>query len=242
VAQASLGRRGYKLLTEGVVVVLSILIAFGLDAWWDGRQQASELRQELTNVLVETENKRSDVAAQTRLLEGVVRGANVLLEIMDAHPGDSWVLVPDTVAYWASRLPTLNPRLSALDGLIASGLLASITDPDLRLALVRLNGEMEDAVTELERMRSVFFSVHSLELGREGFDIAPITRLVEVGGEIQEGDPLPTMGQVRYPNRVTVRNHTRERRVVVQGTLRGFRALAEELAAIEAQIAAYLAT
>jgi len=232
VAQASLGGRGYKLLTEGVVVVLSILIAFGLDAWWDARQQASELRQELTNVLVEAENKRSDVAAKTRLLEGVVGGASVLLEVMDAHPGDPWVLVPDTVAYWASRLPTLNPRMSALDGLIASGLLPSIADPDLRSALVRLNGEMEDAVTELERMRSVFFSVHSLELGREGFDIAPITRLVD----------LPTMGQVRYPNRVTVRNHTRERRVVVQGTLRGFRALAEELAAIEAQIATYLGT
>ena len=127
-------------------------------------------------------------------------------------------------------------------GLIASGLLASIEDPELRSALGRLSGEMEDAVTEVERIRSVFFSVHSPELGREGFDIAPITRLVEAGGEIQEGEPLPTIGQVRYPNRVTVRNHTRTRRVVVQGTVRGFGALAEELAAIEAQIAAYLST
>lgn len=239
-AQENLRRRGRYLLAEGVVVVLSILTAFGLDAWWDGRQQASELRLELTNVLREIEDKRNDVVAQARLLEGVVRGATALLEVMDAHPGDPYVLVSDTVAYWASRLPTLNPRLSALDGLIASGLLASIEDPDLRSALGRLNGEIEDAVTEVERMRSVFFSVHSSELGREGFDIAPITRLVEAGGEIQEGDPLPTMGQVRYPNRVIVRNYTRERRVVVQGTLRGFRALAEELAAIEAQIATYL--
>ncbi len=233
-------RGGRYLLAEGVVVVLSILTAFGLDAWWDGRQQASELRLELTNVLREVEDKRNDVVAQTRLLEGVVRGATALLEVMDAHPGDPYIVVDDTLAYWASRLPTLNPRLSALDGLIASGMLASIEDPELRSALGRLNGEMEDAVTEVERIRSVFFSVHSPELGREGFDIAPITRLVEAGGEIQEGEPLPTTGQVRYPNRVTVRNHTRTRRVVVQGTLRGFRALAEKLVAIEAQIAAYL--
>jgi len=230
------------LLLEGVVVVLSILIAFALDAWWDGRQEASDLHRELTNVLSEVRDKRSDALVQIREFERAVDGATALLEVMDADPERAYVVVPDTLVYLANRLPTLNPRLSALDALISSGLLASIDDPALRSALGRLNGDVEDAIAEIERIRSVYFSVHEPELGRQGFDNAPLIHLVEVGGQLQRGDPLPMEVLVQYPNRLTVRNQTRARRVIVQGTISRFRVLAEELAAIEALLADYVVT
>jgi hypothetical protein len=228
------------LVLEGVVVVLSILIAFALDAWWDGRQAASELNRELTNVLSEVRAKRTDAFAQIREFERAVDGATALLEVMDEDPESAFVVVPDTVAYLANRLPTLNPRLSALDALITSGLLASIEDPALRSALGRLKGDVEDAIAEIERIRSVFFSVHEPELSRQGFDNAPLIHLVEVGGQLQPSDPLPMETLVQYPNRLIVRNQTRTRRVVVKGTIRRFRALAEDLAAIEALLADYV--
>lgn len=234
--------RGQALLLEGVVVVLSILIAFALDAWWDGRQEASELNRELTNVLSEVRDKRTDALAQIREFERVVDGATALLEVMDEDPDKAHVVVPDTVVYLANRLPTLNPRLSALDALITSGLLASIEDPALRSALGRLNGDVEDAIAEIERIRSVYFSVHEPELGRLGFDNAPLIHLVEVGGQLQTGDALPMEALVQYPNRLNVRNQTRTRRVVVQGAISRFRVLAEELAAIEALLADYVVT
>ncbi len=230
------------MLLEGVVVVLSILIAFALDAWWDGRQEASDLHRELTNVLSEVRDKRSDALVQIREFERAVDGATALLEVMDADPERAYVVVPDTLVYLANRLPTLNPRLSALDALISSGLLASIDDPALRSALGRLNGDVEDAIAEIERIRSVYFSVHEPELGRQGFDNAPLIHLVEVGGQLQRGDPLPMEVLVQYPNRLTVRNQTRARRVIVQGTISRFRVLAEELAAIEALLADYVVT
>jgi hypothetical protein len=31
-----------RLIAEGVVIVASILLAFGLDAWWDATQQSRE--------------------------------------------------------------------------------------------------------------------------------------------------------------------------------------------------------
>ena len=34
------------LITEGIVVVISILLAFSIDAWWDAKQKESR-RQEL---------------------------------------------------------------------------------------------------------------------------------------------------------------------------------------------------
>lgn len=228
------------MVLEGVVVVLSILIAFALDAWWDGRQAASELNRELTNVLSELRAKRTDAFAQIREFERAVDGATALLEVMDEDPESAFVVVPDTVAYLANRLPTLNPRLSALDALITSGLLASIEDPALRSALGRLKGDVEDAIAEIERIRSVFFSVHEPELSRQGFDNAPLIHLVEVGGQLQPSDPLPMETLVQYPNRLIVRNQTRTRRVVVKGTIRRFRVLAEDLAAIEALLADYV--
>lgn len=228
------------MVLEGVVVVLSILIAFALDAWWDGRQAASELNRELTNVLSEVRAKRTDAFAQIREFERAVDGATALLEVMDEDPESAFVVVPDTVAYLANRLPTLNPRLSALDALITSGLLASIEDPALRSALGRLKGDVEDAIAEIERIRSVFFSVHEPELSRQGFDNAPLIHLVEVGGQLQPGDPLPMETLVQYPNRLIVRNQTRTRRVVVKGTISRFRVLAEDLAAIEALLADYV--
>jgi len=230
------------LLAEGIVVLLSILIAFALDAWWAGRREASELNRELTNVLGEVRDKRTDALAQIREFERAVDGATALLEVMNVDPERAYVVVPDTVVYLANRLPTLNPRLSALDALITSGLLAAIDDPALRSALGRLNGDVEDAIAEIERIRSVYFSVHEPELGRQGFDNAPLIHLVEVGGQLQTGDPLPMEVLVKYPNRLTIRNQTRTRRVIVQGTISRFRVLAEELAAIEALLADYVGT
>ncbi|MDH3424629.1 MAG: hypothetical protein OEN00_16655 [Gemmatimonadota bacterium] len=31
-----------RVLAEGAVIVLSILLAFGIDAWWEGRQERAE--------------------------------------------------------------------------------------------------------------------------------------------------------------------------------------------------------
>ncbi len=36
-----------RVFVEGVVIVGSILLAFGLQAWWEGRQERAEERQAL---------------------------------------------------------------------------------------------------------------------------------------------------------------------------------------------------
>jgi hypothetical protein len=37
----------FRVFVEGVVIVGSILLAFGIEAWWDGRQERQEVAQSL---------------------------------------------------------------------------------------------------------------------------------------------------------------------------------------------------
>ncbi len=39
-----------RIFVEGVVIVGSILLAFGIQAWWDGRQEAERLQQTLISL------------------------------------------------------------------------------------------------------------------------------------------------------------------------------------------------
>jgi hypothetical protein len=160
-------RKLRDLLAESVVVVLSILIAFGLDAWWESQRERQNLALDLERVLEEVSAARAAVITQVGSYRRIVAGSEALLAEMDASRDAPTVSVPDTLAYLASLLPTLNPRMSTVEAFLGSGRLATVADRDLRAALASLPGRMEDAVVPIERQRDVFFSVHQAELGRE---------------------------------------------------------------------------
>ena len=61
---SSLLREWKRLLVEGVVIVVSILLAFAIDAWWDERQQLSDAEDQVERVVAELQSKR-----------GIARGA-----------------------------------------------------------------------------------------------------------------------------------------------------------------------
>lgn len=235
-AQQSSGPRWLpSLLAEAVVVILSILIAFGLDAGWDAHRERQELNLDLASILEEVATSRIAVSERIESYEKIVSGTEALLAAMESSQESSMVTIPDTIAYLAGLLPTLNPRMSVLESFIASGRLAVVSDRQLRQKLAGLPGKIEDAVKPIERQRDVFFSVHQVELGRD-FDIAPVIRFVRLPN-FGSRSALPSLGDVAYPNRIPVRNHTRSRLAGVQGTLAGLRALVEDLRAIEALIA-----
>jgi hypothetical protein len=44
-----------RMFVEGIVIVVSILLAFAIDAWWDDRQKAEEARLQVERVVAELE-------------------------------------------------------------------------------------------------------------------------------------------------------------------------------------------
>jgi hypothetical protein len=67
-----------RVLVEGVVIVASILLAFGVDAWWAERAEKRAEREELANVrqelasLIRDTNVRTALASWERLLTNVL--------------------------------------------------------------------------------------------------------------------------------------------------------------------------
>jgi len=67
-------------LVEMVVVVASILIAFGLDAWWDGQQEGREERTILLGLEEELDSLKASVEEQTLFHQEVKAAVKDLLD------------------------------------------------------------------------------------------------------------------------------------------------------------------
>lgn len=65
--------RWMRWLGEGALIVISILLAFAIDAWWDGRQEANQ-RNELLQAL------HDDFSATSELLADAIRSAEAIRE------------------------------------------------------------------------------------------------------------------------------------------------------------------
>ena len=74
-----------RVLVEGVVIVGSILLAFGIDAWWDARKERDRESQLLVGLLGDFETTRSDLEQR-------------LVTIM-LQNGMATLMSPDPVAY-----------------------------------------------------------------------------------------------------------------------------------------------
>jgi hypothetical protein len=58
-----------RMFVEGVVIVVSILLAFAIDAWWDDRQRAEESRLQVERVVAELEANIARLDFQIERLE-----------------------------------------------------------------------------------------------------------------------------------------------------------------------------
>ncbi len=134
-----------RVFVEGVVIVGSILLAFGLQAWWEGTQ---ERVQEL-NLLVRLDAELDAAAAHLREYREyqweVVAVSEVLLANtgVAASPGIS----PDSIGslIWNLTLKwTADPPAGVLRSLISTGQTSLIESEDLREELVNWEALLSD--------------------------------------------------------------------------------------------------
>lgn len=138
--------RWMRIAAEGGAIIVSILLAFGIDAWWDGRQRLSEEAELL--------------AGLERELEGNLAGLEARLDSLDANqerlrrfvnasfPGGA--PLPADSAWSAVVRPLYRDfgfalSLGHLEAARASGKLELIRDVELRAALAGLKGYWDGA-------------------------------------------------------------------------------------------------
>ena len=184
--QDQAGRWGFLLL-EMALIVLSILVAFALDAWWGDQIQHKEEQARL-------ESLRSElVASQTELdeiIESVTyHGKNVdtVVDLLMQAEGKP-VVVSNKLLGSIISWRTSDVSISTLEALRASGYFGLVTNADLRNALAAFPALLHD-VQEDEAMAMHFVeNILAPVLAREGLATAAYSNRLgfndsEHGGE-----------------------------------------------------------
>lgn len=133
-----------RVLAEGGVIVGSILLAFALDAWWEDRQQADELRDQLAVVADEMQSARDalQMALNAHAWNAELAAA-LRAELARVEPG-ARATVPDTLLGPLFPQTTADVTTGSLEAFIAAGGLELVPDPVVRRDLLTWRTRVED--------------------------------------------------------------------------------------------------
>jgi hypothetical protein len=140
-----------RVLAEGAVIVLSILVAFGIDAWWDGRREAVTLRANLEAIAAEISDQSAVRQGMDERREQRMAVMRLLVNVSGPQSSDLSSDSVDTLLghLWGAAAPT--QPIASIDALRASGAFPAIRSNELRLALVQLERRLSIAAAQDER-------------------------------------------------------------------------------------------
>jgi hypothetical protein len=125
------------MLAEGVVIVVSILLAFGIDAWWQERQERQAERQQLSVLRAELAENRAEFEYRLRYGNETLLAQNKLIELIgpDYRPIPSDSLAALLADAWSFGIAEVES--GAIDALLDSGEFRTAVRSDLYRLLVR---------------------------------------------------------------------------------------------------------
>lgn len=129
--------RWLRRLADGVAIVASILLAFGIQAWWESHQDVQIERQALSTLTEELDLLDWLLGKADTVSSGVAQGAAYLLatrERSDPAPVDAVALALAEL----ENMATTDASLTAYDLLVNSGRLDIVRNPELTQHLLML--------------------------------------------------------------------------------------------------------
>lgn len=144
-----------RLAVEGAVIVFSILLAFGVDAWWDQRQAQAEELGQLVAVQDEAEGNR---LALDNIVSINVEQRNRLDRFFRASAEELAAVAPDSVGPWIAHLVipwTFDAELSSATSLLGTPRSGLPRGREARRLLSRWVQLLKDADEEKDAMRNL---------------------------------------------------------------------------------------
>ena len=132
-APGILGSGWRDALRDIVIVVLSILIAFGLDAWWDHRSDRRDERESLEAVSHELTTALFLLDESGRSHQRVLDAATRLLAAVRSGPAQRSDLENDIADLLG--VETFDPPTGSVEALLASGQIGLVRDDSIRTML-----------------------------------------------------------------------------------------------------------
>ena len=149
------------------MVVVSILLAFWIDAWWDGHLESEQERDQLVAMREEFSEGLVGLQEVLEAIQQHASGVEELISLLKEAESES-VEIPGQLLGFAIGWRTSDVSTSTLDALIASGDLNLLKNKALRADLAQLPAFLLN-VTEDEIMAMEFAeSIMSSFLAREG--------------------------------------------------------------------------
>jgi hypothetical protein len=199
-----------RVLIEGAVIVVSILLALWADAWWARRQARGEEQAALQGLA-------EDFSANVAQLGSVIRTHEVARTLVTRLQAMSVAAIralpPDSIARYAGAIRTprsFNPQDGTLDALIASGGLGLISDSNLRDMLVAWKGRASDADEESRMLQEVAERVmqRMVQLGGP-WRLAPVVEAPALAGLAEATATYPAADLARASRDATLMELTR---------------------------------
>jgi len=146
--------RKRRWVIEGVVIVISILLAFAIDAWWDERQETVQTERMLAGL---EEDCRGNLAQAREVIELHEGRRELVSRLMGMDDARLRSIGPDSLGiYYASLYDprSFDPATATIDALVGSGDLDLVEDEELRLLLSRFLNVVRDSEEEKEWMQA----------------------------------------------------------------------------------------
>lgn len=133
------------LAAELGVIVVGILIALGVDTWWQQRQDRGVERESLAAVHTEFQENHARYGEAIRTHQEIVQA---VVTVLAASPEDCNDELAETLQVAVYRWQTFDPATGETELLLASGRLALIRDADLRRRLASWSSLVSDLVED----------------------------------------------------------------------------------------------
>jgi len=168
-----------RVLVEGAIIVVSILLAFAIDAGWESSQEAAWRSEALSDLRREAESNEAAIGEFISLYQASVEAAERVYadpESLSALPNDSLARIFALAVF----VPTFDPDDAVLSSLVRSGQIDRIEDGDLRSSISLWLDRAEDLAEnrrDSETTRDeLFFLLREHRLNGE-FDVffAPVS-------------------------------------------------------------------
>lgn len=151
-----------RLLIEGTAIVLSILLAFAIDAWWQDREQQQADYAQLDALLEELRVHKTLLAESKTSHKSTLSEGVLLLESIKAGPEarPNAVIADQLSKYF--NFYEINAPFGALQSAVASGALSRMRNSALASSLASWPSKIEDLIEEQDSGERLVFDLMAM--------------------------------------------------------------------------------
>jgi len=161
-----------RLFAEGTAVVVSILLAFGIDAWWQDRQIRKEEHEILQGLEEEFLAIREVLTRHSALHRDSLKSLENVLSISDAGASQESAAAVETAIRELLTPNTTDISNGTLHALLASGRLEMLSSRALRKRLVNWEREIGEVWDDQEAHAKMVYEIHVPYFINEGLSAA----------------------------------------------------------------------